>query len=80
MTVEPGLYMVPMLKDKWRAEEKFTDFLNDDFLVRSFGGIRVEDDVVATETGYRVLGRPIPIEIEEVESLASAQPAAAGWR
>jgi len=59
--------------DKWKAEGKFTDFLNYDVInkFRSFGGIRVEDDVVITETGCGILGKRIPIEIEEVEALAS---------
>ena len=73
MTVEPGIYMIPTLMDKWRAEGKFTDFLNYDVIERSraSAGIRVEDDVVVTETGCRVLGKPIPIEIDEVEALAA---------
>ena len=73
MTVEPGIYMIPTLMDKWKAEGKFTDFLNYDVIntFRTFGGIRVEDDVVVTETGCRVLGKPIPIEMADVEALAS---------
>jgi len=72
MTVEPGIYMIPTLMDKWRAEKRFMDFLNYDTIekFRNFGGIRVEDDVVVTEAGCRVLGKPIPIEMEEVEALA----------
>jgi len=74
MTVEPGIYMIPTLMDKWRAEGQFADFLNYDVIerFRTFGGIRVEDDVVVTETGGRVLGKRIPIELAEVEALASA--------
>jgi Xaa-Pro aminopeptidase len=74
MTVEPGIYMIPTLMDKWRAEGKFTDFLNYDVIekFRGFGGIRVEDDVVVTETGCRILGKRVPIEMAEVEALASA--------
>jgi Xaa-Pro aminopeptidase len=74
MTVEPGIYMIPTLMDKWRAEGRFLDFLNYDVIdtFRTFGGIRVEDDVVVTQTGCRVLGKPIPIEMEEVEALARA--------
>jgi Xaa-Pro aminopeptidase len=72
MTVEPGIYMIPTLMDKWRAEGRFTDFLNYDTIdkFRGFGGIRVEDDIVVTETGSRVLGKAIPIEIDDVEGLA----------
>jgi len=72
MTVEPGIYMIPTLMDKWKAEGKFTDFLNYDVInkFRSFGGIRVEDDIVITETGHRTLGKRIPIEMDEVEALA----------
>jgi Xaa-Pro aminopeptidase len=72
MTVEPGIYMIPTLMDKWKAEGKFTDFLNYDAIdtFRGFGGIRVEDDVVVTETGCRILGKPIPIEMADVEALA----------
>jgi Xaa-Pro aminopeptidase len=72
MTVEPGIYMIPTLMDKWRAEGRFTDFLNYDVIdkFRGFGGIRVEDDVVITETGCRLLGTPIPIEMGDVEALA----------
>jgi Xaa-Pro aminopeptidase len=72
MTVEPGIYMIPTLMDKWRAEGKFLDFLNYDVIdtFRGFGGIRVEDDILVTDTGCRVLGQPIPIEIDEVETLA----------
>jgi Xaa-Pro aminopeptidase len=72
MTVEPGIYMIPTLMDKWKAEGRFTDFLNYDVInrFRTFGGIRVEDDVLVTETGCRVLGKPIPIEMADVEALA----------
>ncbi|HSK11119.1 MAG TPA: aminopeptidase P family protein [Vicinamibacterales bacterium] len=72
MTVEPGVYMIPVLMDRWRAEGRYADFLDYDAIerFRAFGGIRVEDDVLVTEDGNRILGRPIPIEMEEVEALA----------
>jgi len=72
MTVEPGIYMIPVLMARWRAEGKFAEFLDYDAIerFRAFGGIRLEDDVLVTETGNRVLGQPIPIEMEEVEALA----------
>ena len=73
MTVEPGIYMIPTLMDLWKAEGKFRDFLNYDVIekFRGFGGIRVEEDVVVTDSGCRILGKPIPIEMADVEALAS---------
>jgi Xaa-Pro aminopeptidase len=69
LTVEPGIYFIPELIDQFKAEGKFTDFINYDIVetYKDFGGVRIEDDVLVTETGYRVLGKPIPKTIEEVE-------------
>jgi len=73
MTVEPGLYFIPQLIDLWGAEKRFVDFINYDAVerFRHTGGIRVEDDVVVTETGCRILGNPIPLAMEDVEREAS---------
>lgn len=72
MTDEPGLYFIPQLIDAWRAEGKFKQFINydkfEDF--KDFGGIRLEDDLLITEAGNRILGPHIPITIEEVEEVA----------
>ncbi|RPJ81942.1 MAG: M24 family metallopeptidase, partial [Acidobacteria bacterium] len=72
LTVEPGIYIIPQLIDRWRAEGRFTEFVDYDAVdkLRDFGGIRIEDDVVVTESGCRVLGPAIPKEIDEVEGLA----------
>lgn len=69
LTVEPGCYFIPALIDKFRSEGKFRDFVNYDKVetYKDFGGIRIEDDVLVTDTGYRVLGKPIPKTVAEVE-------------
>jgi len=71
MTVEPGLYFIPALIDIWKKEKKHSDFINYDKVeeYRSFGGIRIEDDILITETGCRVLGKAIPKTVADIESL-----------
>lgn len=73
-TIEPGIYFIPELIDKWRAEGQFTDFINyDEFdKWRDFGGIRNEEDYLITETGARLLGRKIPLTADEVEAFMAS--------
>jgi len=58
ITVEPGIYFIPALIDRWRADGTCADFINFSKLnaYRDFGGIRLEDDVLVTGPGSRVLG------------------------
>jgi Xaa-Pro aminopeptidase len=69
-TVEPGIYFIPELFAKWKSENKHTDFINYDKTEKylDFGGIRIEDDVLITETGCRLLGKTAPKTVEEVEN------------
>lgn len=73
ITVEPGIYFIPELIERWKAEQKNAEFVNYDTVekYKDFGGIRVEDDVLVTDTGCRVLGTPIPKTIYEVEEASS---------
>ena len=69
---EPGIYFVPALIDKYRAEGKCKGIVNYDKLeeYRDFGGIRLEDDLIVTETGSKVVGdKQIPIKVEDVEAI-----------
>lgn len=74
VTNEPGCYFIPALIDTWRNEKKFEQFLNYDKIetYKDFGGIRLEDDVLVTESGSRILGQRIPITIEEVEATVNS--------
>jgi Xaa-Pro aminopeptidase len=71
VTIEPGLYFIPELMDQFRAEKRFLDFIDYDKLdtFRSFGGIRIEDDLLITDSGSRILGKPLVKKVEEVEAL-----------
>ena len=71
LTDEPGIYFIPALIDKWRAEGLHKEFINYDLLetYKDFGGIRLEDDILITPTGCRVLGdRIIPYHADDVEA------------
>lgn len=70
ITVEPGLYFIPELIDRWSAERKCAQHINYDEVdkYRDFGGVRIEDDVLVTEHSCRVLGKPIPRSIAEIEA------------
>jgi len=71
-TIEPGIYFIPELIDMWKTQNRFPEFINYDMLENytNFGGIRIEDDILVTEDGNRVLGsKPIPKSVEEVEAI-----------
>jgi Xaa-Pro aminopeptidase len=72
-TVEPGCYFIPELIEKWKADRKLTDFINYSKIegYMSIGGIRIEDNVLITEKGHKLLGKPIPKTVKEVESVCS---------
>ena len=71
ITDEPGCYFIPALIDKWHAEGTCREFVNFDELEKwkDFGGIRIEDDILVTDNGCRVLGKPIPKTIAEIEQV-----------
>jgi Xaa-Pro aminopeptidase len=80
VSVEPGIYFVPALIAKWRGgggpvgAAGFVDFDRVEGYL-DFGGIRLEDDMLVTPEGNRLLGtRRIPITTDEVEAAVSHTP------
>jgi len=71
LTVEPGIYIIPELIDRWKAEQKHPNFINYELLndYRNFGGIRIEDNYVITANGSRKLGKSLPKAIDEIEAM-----------
>lgn len=73
LPVEPGIYFIPALIDKWKGEKKLAQFIDYERVekYRDFGGIRIEDNVLVTEDGSRVLGKSIPKKVKEVEEITA---------
>jgi Xaa-Pro aminopeptidase len=74
ITHEPGIYFIPALIDKWKSEMINSSFINYDKVLEyvGFGGIRLEDDILITSKGCRLLGsKRIPITIDEVEKMVA---------
>lgn len=70
ITDEPGIYFIPALIEQWKREGHNAAFVNFTALEKwyDFGGIRLEDDLLITATGARLLGsRRLPISVEDVE-------------
>ncbi len=72
ITNEPGIYFIPALMDKWKADGINADFINFDKVneYRDFGGIRLEDDILITQNGGRIMGdKRIPITADELSKI-----------
>ena len=62
MTVEPGIYLPASSKG---LAKKWWNI-----------GIRIEDDVLVTESGNEILSKDMPKSVEEIEALMSHELAA----
>jgi len=73
ITIEPGIYIIPELIDKFQSEGKFENFINYSVVNknRDAGGIRIENNYVVRSTGVEALGNPDGTSVEEVVSIMS---------
>ena len=81
LTIEPGIYFIPALINQWRKEKICSEFINHDLVEKylDFGGIRIEDDILVTETGSEVLGKAIPKLVEDVKKCVNHQIEIQTW-
>lgn len=68
-TIEPGIYFIPDLFEKWKKEKLYEEFLNYEEIEKymDFGGIRMERDILITENGAKILGESFPRTADEIE-------------
>jgi len=73
VTIEPGFYQVPAILNNPEFQAKYRDVINWEKLAQfnDVRGIRIEDDVLVTETGSEVLTAQLPTEAEAVEQLVN---------
>ncbi|OBS77193.1 hypothetical protein A6R68_16354 [Neotoma lepida] len=69
LTVEPGIYFIDHLLDQALADPAQACFFNREVLqrFRNFGGVRIEEDVVVTNSGMELL-TCVPRTVEEIEA------------
>jgi Xaa-Pro dipeptidase len=72
VTVEPGIYFVDPILDKALSDPVLSQFLNTELIEiyrRKVGGVRIEDDVVVTETGIDNLTGWVPKTVQDIEAV-----------
>jgi len=72
-SVEPGIYFIPALIDKWEAESLHTSFI-DYGQLRSWkhsGGMRIEEDWLVMEKSARRLGSHLDKSLKAIENARS---------
>lgn len=71
VTIEPGFYQVPAILNDPQRWSKYQDVVNWERLEQfvDVRGIRIEDDVLVTQSGCEVLTAELPTEADAIESL-----------
>jgi len=68
LTIEPGCYFIDFLMDRALADPELNRFIVAERLneYRGQGGVRIEDDIIITETGAELMNL-VPRTVEEIE-------------
>ncbi len=72
VTIEPGFYQVPGILNRPEFRAKYQEVVNWERLAQfaDVRGIRIEDDVLVTESGREVLTAQLPNTAEKIEALS----------
>ena len=75
VTIEPGFYQVPAILNNPQLRSKYQDVVNWERLAQfaDVRGIRIEDDVLVTESGTEILTAKLPNRANEIEVLTSTK-------
>ena len=71
VTIEPGFYQVPAILNHSDFRTKYQDVVDWERLAQfsDVRGIRIEDDVLVTDSGSEVLTADLPTKVEDIEDL-----------
>ncbi|MEM9771302.1 MAG: aminopeptidase P family protein [Cyanobacteria bacterium P01_D01_bin.73] len=71
VTIEPGFYQVPAILNNPEWRDRYDAMVNWERLSEfsDVRGIRIEDDVLVTETGNEVLTADLPVDTDSIEEL-----------
>jgi len=71
VTIEPGFYQVPAILNDPERRSRYRDLVNWERLAQfaDVRGIRIEDDVLVTETGTEILTAALPTSATAIEQL-----------
>lgn len=64
VTVEPGIYFVPVLLSDADKRREYHDLVNWDRVdaMHDFGGIRIEDNILIRDDGHEIITADVPID------------------
>ena len=73
ITIEPGFYQVPAIFNDPERRDRYSDIVNWDCLAdfSDVRGIRIEDDILVTETTSEILTVELPVSVEDIQTLMS---------